>query len=96
MTLPAVLAEDGRWFRASCPVLDVHSQGTTEQEALKNLIEAIQLFVETCYGQGTLEQVLIEQGFEPGASDDEDASDELTVEVPISLIVRQHAEARAN
>jgi predicted RNase H-like HicB family nuclease len=93
MSVPASVRRDGEWFHSSCPVLDVHSQGRTEDEALTNLVEALQLFVETCYEQGTLEQVLRAQGFVPGH--DGDLVSERMVEVPLSLIARQHAEAHA-
>ena len=30
--LPVVIAKEGKWFVASCPVLDIATQGETEQE----------------------------------------------------------------
>jgi predicted RNase H-like HicB family nuclease len=95
MRVPVAIRNEGKWFYSSCPVFDVHSQGTSEQEALSNLVEALQLFVETCYEQGSLEQVLREQGFAPGGDDAGDYG-ERTVEVPFSLIARRHAENRAH
>ena len=94
MNVPAVVRKDGNWFYSSCPILDVHSQGKTEKEALKNLVEALQLFAETCYEQGTFEQMLREQGFVPG-HDAKVQQDERTVNVPLPLVVRRHAEALA-
>jgi predicted ATP-grasp superfamily ATP-dependent carboligase len=78
-------------YISSCDLLDVHSQGRSEKEALDNLVEALQLFVETCYEQGTLEQVLKAQGLLPGGGDERFSSDEHTLEVPLGLIARQHA-----
>ncbi|MFH1043538.1 MAG: type II toxin-antitoxin system HicB family antitoxin [Pseudomonadota bacterium] len=94
MSVPVRARKEGNWFYSSCEVLDVHSQGKTKKEAINNLIEALQLFLETCYEEGTFEQVLREQGFVP-AHGAENAADERMVEVPLSLIARQHAEARA-
>lgn len=90
MKVPATVHRDGDVFIASCELLDVHSQGRTEKDALDNLIEALQLFVETCYEEGTLMQVLREQGLVPGGRD-EQFSGEHMVEVPLGLIARQHA-----
>jgi len=63
--LPVAVEKKGKWFISTCPLLDVHSQGTTESKARENLIEALQLFIETCFDQGTLDQVLQEAGFRP-------------------------------
>ena len=39
----AVVWQEGKWFVAQCLEVDVASQGTTEQDALDNLREALQL-----------------------------------------------------
>lgn len=44
MKTPIKLTRKKKWIVASCPVLDVHSQGRTEGEAKDNLEEAIDLF----------------------------------------------------
>jgi predicted RNase H-like HicB family nuclease len=62
--LPYRLKRAGKWIIASCPPLDVHSQGKTEAQAKKNLIDAISLFLESCHERGTLDAVLKECGFE--------------------------------
>ncbi len=61
----ANVKQEGKWYIASCLPLDVHSQGHDEGEALRNLAEAIKLFVESCYERGTLDQVLKDCGFTP-------------------------------
>lgn len=65
VSLPYVVKKRGTWFISSCPVLDVSSQGRTGKEAQENLIEALQLFLVSCYERGTLSQVLRESGFVP-------------------------------
>ena len=45
-TFSAIIEREDRWFVALCPELDVASQGKTTDEALKNLKEAIQLYLE--------------------------------------------------
>ena len=42
----AVLTKEGEWFVAQCVEVDVASQGETEEEALKNLKEALELHFE--------------------------------------------------
>jgi len=63
MTLPATVAKKGKWYVSSCPVLGVMSQGETEKKALENLVEALVLFLTSCYERGTLEKVLKQCGF---------------------------------
>lgn len=36
--LPVVIAKEGEWFVASCPVLDIATQGRTEKE-VKEMME---------------------------------------------------------
>lgn len=64
--LPFKIQKKKGWFLASCPVLDVHSQGDTEEEAKKNLGEAVSLFLISCFERGTLDEVLKSCGFRPG------------------------------
>jgi predicted RNase H-like HicB family nuclease len=95
MRVPVEVKHSGDWFIASCSVLDVHSQGTTEKEAIANLTEALQLFVESCYERGVLEQVLKECGFEPASEAQlPSAPQKYTIEVPLPLVSRR-AQARA-
>ena len=65
MRLPFEFVERKKWFLACCPILDVHSQGNTQAEAKKNLKEALQLFLMSCFERGTLDSVLKECGFTP-------------------------------
>lgn len=46
MKLSAVIHREGRWFVAWCPELDVASQGSTVEESLANLREALELRLE--------------------------------------------------
>ncbi|MGI9337144.1 MAG: type II toxin-antitoxin system HicB family antitoxin [Gammaproteobacteria bacterium] len=50
-------------FESYCPALDLWSQGGTVAEAKKNIAEAVGLFIETCYEQGSLNRVLLDCGF---------------------------------
>ena len=42
----ATVWQEGDWYVAQCIEVDVISQGQSEQEALRNLAEAIQLYFE--------------------------------------------------
>ena len=46
MDLTAVIKKGEKQFVALCPELDVVSQGYTLEEAIKNLKEATELFIE--------------------------------------------------
>ena len=50
-------------YVAHCPPLDITTQGQTEAEAKKNLVEASELFVISCFERGTFEQALRELGW---------------------------------
>jgi predicted RNase H-like HicB family nuclease len=65
VTLPFKITKRSKWFLTSCPILDVHSQGPTEEIAKKNLVEAISLFLISCFERGTLDEVLKKCGFAP-------------------------------
>ena len=43
----AIIEREGDWYVAICPELDVASQGGTVEEARDNLVEAIELFLDT-------------------------------------------------
>ena len=42
-----IIEREGDGYIALCPELDIASQGTTVEEARRNLVEAIELFFET-------------------------------------------------
>jgi predicted RNase H-like HicB family nuclease len=43
----AIIEREGDGYVALCPELDVASQGETIEDARKNLLEAVELFLET-------------------------------------------------
>jgi predicted RNase H-like HicB family nuclease len=66
--LPVTVTKKRKWFLATCPILDVHSQGDTEKKAVENLRQALSLFFISCFERGTLDAVLKECGFEAAHS----------------------------
>ncbi|MDR2574583.1 MAG: type II toxin-antitoxin system HicB family antitoxin [Desulfovibrio sp.] len=55
----------GDFWIASCPSLDIVTQGEDFERAEENLREALRLFFESCLKRGTLEQVLKDAGYSP-------------------------------
>jgi predicted RNase H-like HicB family nuclease len=62
VNLPVKVTKRKKWFLASCPILDVHSQGETQDQAKHNLIEALSLFFVSCLERNTLDAVLKDCG----------------------------------
>jgi predicted RNase H-like HicB family nuclease len=58
--LPVVIKKKGKTVIACCPILDVWTQGDTLDKAKKNIIEALRLFLLTCFEKGTLDAALRE------------------------------------
>ena len=88
LCLPAVFEdEDGRVV-GKFPDIDVASQGSTRAEAEGNLIEAAQLFIESCYARNVLDEVLKGCGFIPGHATDRPSKDHLTV--PVELLAARN------
>ena len=45
-TFTASISQEGEWFVAQCLEIDIASQGETEEQALANLSEALELHFE--------------------------------------------------
>lgn len=46
MQLMAVVKQEGKWYSAMCPDVDIASQGKTFNEARTNLQESLELYFE--------------------------------------------------
>ena len=92
--VPIEIKKRKKWFLASCHVLDVHSQGETEAKARKNLVEALQLFITSCFERGTLDAVLKQCGFVPAPIKTEKKAPRLQKEdylnIPIPFLIQSH------
>jgi len=55
--MTALISRDGDMYVALCPELDVASQGETVEEARGNLIEAVELFLETASPEEVAERL---------------------------------------
>lgn len=64
-----------RWIAVS-PQLDVATQGTSTEDAKRQLDEAVHAWFDDCIERGTLDQALRECGFRPATREETDESDE--------------------
>ena len=71
LQLPAVKKVEGKTIVMGTPILDVWSQGDDERTALENAHEAVSLFIESCWKNGTLHDVLYECGIVLGRVESE-------------------------
>ncbi len=55
--------KEGETYVAHVPELDVSSCGATDEEARKNIRDAVRGFVETSADMGTLPEILEEAGY---------------------------------
>jgi predicted RNase H-like HicB family nuclease len=55
--------KEGKMFVAYVPELDLSSCGTTDEEARKNIRDAVRGFLETSAEMGTLAEILEEAGY---------------------------------
>jgi predicted RNase H-like HicB family nuclease len=55
--------KEGDTYVAYVPELDLSSCGATNDEARKNIKDAVQGFLESCAEMGTLEEILEEAGY---------------------------------
>ncbi len=57
-------------FVAYCPELDISSCGRDVEQARTHLRTAVRLFLEECEKLGTLDEVLLESGYQQTANGD--------------------------
>jgi hypothetical protein len=63
--LQCVVRHDDRTglFLSSCPSLDLHSQGTTAEQARAAIEDGLAMFLRACLRRGILEEALERRGF---------------------------------
>ena len=95
-SFPATVRKRRKWYLATCPFLDVASQGSSKEKALANLKDAIRGFLADCYERGTLEQVLRQAGFVAAQEPQRGRRHKRAhwVRVPIALLAREHYSTR--
>jgi len=69
LQLTIELRKKGNWYLARTTELDFISQGRTREEAKKNLLEVARIQFKEMKEMGTLEDYLLECGFETKEND---------------------------
>jgi len=46
ISFPVLISKEGKWFVACCPILDIATQGRTEEEVKENMVDLIQEYME--------------------------------------------------
>ena len=59
-----IVLEEDKVFIAYSPELDISSCGSTIEESKKNLKIAVKLFIEEAEKMGTLDDILLEAGYQ--------------------------------
>ena len=92
---PAEVHRERDTWVASCPQLHVASQGSTAEEAMAMLREALALFIEGCCEEGIMDRVLEESGLEVQVTANAEnlTARQDTVSVPVSMV--PHAQVLA-
>ena len=65
-----VRRETSRRWIATCPQIDVVTQGATGDQAKACLQEAVELWFESCIERGVLDRALREANFQPSSAGD--------------------------
>ena len=58
----AIVTKEGNQYSSWCPELDIATCGDSPEEAIKNLVDAIELYLNTLEEEGEREQVFRERG----------------------------------
>ena len=61
IALEVVVTKEGKQYSSWCPELDIASCGSTPEEAVKNLGDALQLYLDTLEKEGEQEKILRER-----------------------------------
>ena len=61
--IPVSFYKEGNQFIAYCPALDISTCADTFEEAQKNFVELLDIFINETVKMGTLEEVLLECGW---------------------------------
>jgi len=92
--LTGKIAREGEWYVARCDSLPVVTQGKSDGEAIANLIEATQMFIESCIERGTHEEVLLKYHCRPSVQPPQDlVPPSFAIPVPLPQVVKRQLEA---
>ena len=46
ISFPVLISKEKKWFVACCPMLDIATQGRTEEEVKENMVDLIEEYME--------------------------------------------------
>ena len=46
ISFPVLISKEEKWFVACCPMLDIATQGRTEEEVKENMVDLIKEYME--------------------------------------------------
>ncbi|RZB32692.1 MAG: hypothetical protein AEth_00370 [Candidatus Argoarchaeum ethanivorans] len=46
ISFPVLISKEGKWFVACCPMLDIATQGRTEEEVKENMADLIEEYMQ--------------------------------------------------
>ena len=94
LSVPVTTRHDAVGYIACCSALDVYSQGPTEDVAVRNLVEALELFLASCYRRGQLDRVLKDCGLELDQNPESPVpATQRIVRIPVPLVAGAEAQA---
>ncbi len=84
--MPVQFIKEGNTFVASCPALDISTQGETFEEAQKMFSELVGVFIHELIEMGTVEEVLLSLGWQK-------APDKKTWKPPVIDFIKESQQA---
>ena len=70
IAIEVVVTKEGNQYSSWCPNLDIASCGDSSEEAIKNLSDALELYLNTLEEEGEREQVFKERGIRVVSADE--------------------------
>jgi len=70
IVVEVVVTKEGNQYSSWCPNLDIASCGDSPEEAVKNLGDALELYLDTLEEEGEQEQVFKERGIRVVSADE--------------------------
>jgi len=96
LRLPAFFKEEDGQTVACFPMLDIVTHGASRAHAERALIEATQLFIESCFERGVLDDVLKACGFEPAQEPVGQSTQNDYLTVPFELLAARNGASQAH
>ncbi|RYD54876.1 MAG: hypothetical protein EOP56_18075 [Sphingobacteriales bacterium] len=96
LTLSVLVFQQGDFYVAYCPSLELSSYGETVQDAKEAFDEAMNSYIEDCHANGTLQQDLVQHGWKLNIMNQAHAEPPpmINLDIPSGLLRTQYNETR--